>query len=87
MRTTVDLPNELLKRAKMAAIERGVTLRELIGSALAKEVPANAPPPKKRKRVKFPILPSAHPGSFKLTNADIARAEEEEDMRRHGLSR
>jgi hypothetical protein len=87
MRTTVDLPDELLKRAKIAAIERGITLRELIGSALAKDLPAKPLPPKRRNRVKFPIFPSARPGSLKLTNADIARAEAEEDLRRHGLSR
>jgi hypothetical protein len=83
MRTTVDLPDDLLKRAKIAAVERGVTLRELIGSALAKDLAARPLPPKRRKRVKFPVLPSARPGSIKLTNADIAREDEEEDLRRH----
>jgi hypothetical protein len=87
MRTTVDLPDDLLKRAKIAAIERGVSLRELIASALAKEVPARPSPPKKGKRVKLPILPSTRPGSMKLTNADIARAEIEGDLRRLGLPR
>jgi hypothetical protein len=87
MRTTVDLPDDLLKRAKIAAVERGVTLRALIGSAVARDLAAGPLPQEKRKRVQFPIFPSSRPGSMKLTNADIARAEEEEDLRRHGLSR
>ncbi len=30
MRTTVDLPDALIRKAKMTALERGATLRELI---------------------------------------------------------
>jgi hypothetical protein len=86
MRTTIDLPDELLKRAKIAAVERGVTLRELVGSALAKDLAPPTPDPAKR-RVQFPIFSSAHPGSLHLTNADLARAEVEEDLRRLGLPR
>jgi hypothetical protein len=87
MRTTLELPDELLKRAKIAAVERGVTLRELIGSALARELQADPPPAPRRKRVQLPIFPSVAPGTLRLTNADLAEAEAEEDARRHGLSR
>jgi hypothetical protein len=87
MRTTLDLPNELLKRAKIAAVERGMTLRELVGSALAKDLEAGPDPERVRQRVRFPIFSSAQPGSLELTNADIARAEAEEDLRRLGLPR
>jgi hypothetical protein len=44
MRTTLDLPDELLKRAKIAAVERGVTLRELVESALANDLAAGPAP-------------------------------------------
>jgi len=87
MRTTVDLPDELLKRAKIVAVERGVTLRELIGSAMAKELATGAAPEPARQRVHFPLFSSSRPGSLELTNADLARAEAEEDLRRLGLSR
>jgi hypothetical protein len=86
MRTTIDLPDELLKRAKIAAVERGVTLRDLVGSALAKDLAPPTPDSAKR-RVKFPIFSSAQPGSLHLTNTDLARAEAEEDLRRLGLPR
>jgi hypothetical protein len=79
------LPDELLKRAKIAAVERGVTLKELMREALAKELAAATTPAP--RRVEFPIFPSKRPGTMNLTNADIARLEEEEDIRRHGLPR
>jgi len=86
MRTTLDLPDQLMKRAKIAAVERGVTLRELIGSALARDLAAGPPPPEARRRVRFPVFSSTRPGSLSLTSADVERSEAAEDRRRHGLS-
>jgi len=83
MRTTLDLPDQLMKQTKMAAVERGVTVRELIAAAVARDLAAG-PPPKARKRVPFPVFSSAQPGSLHPTNADVARAEAAEDLRRHG---
>jgi hypothetical protein len=34
MRSTFDLPDDLLKRAKIAAVKRGSTLRDLVAEAL-----------------------------------------------------
>jgi hypothetical protein len=85
MRTTLDLPDPLMKRAKIAAVERGMTLRELIGTALTRELAAWSPPPGARRRVQFPVFSSTQPGSLRLTNADIARSEAAEDRRRHEL--
>ncbi len=45
MRTTLDLPDELLRRAKIAAVERGCTLRALFAHALERELKQPAPPP------------------------------------------
>ena len=87
MRTTLDLPDELLKRAKIEAVERGISLKELVGSALAKDLGANGPSDRRARRLKFPIFSSGAPGSLKLTSADLSRADWEEDLRRHGVSR
>lgn len=38
MRTTLDLPDELLKQAEIAAVQRGTSLRELVASALRIEL-------------------------------------------------
>lgn len=86
MRTTVDLPDDLLMRAKITAVQRGVTLRELIGSALARDLSAGQQTPDRPRRVRFPLFSSQQPGKLQLTNADLARAEGEEDERRHGSS-
>jgi hypothetical protein len=87
MRTTLELPDELLKRAKIAAVERGVTLRELIGSALVKDLEAGPSQEPAIRRVSFPLFPSKQPGSLDLTNADLARAEADEDRSRLDLPR
>ena len=34
MRTSIDFPDKLLREAKIAAVNRGVTLRELVTDAL-----------------------------------------------------
>lgn len=40
MRTTVDLPDELLKQAKLKAIEEGISLKELFIRCLENELGA-----------------------------------------------
>jgi len=49
MRTTLDLPDNLYKRAKIVAVERGMTMRMLFTHALAHElnVPVPFTPPPK----------------------------------------
>jgi hypothetical protein len=87
MRTTLDLPDELLKQAKIAAVERGMTLRELVGAALTKELGKDRADRHGKPRTRFPIFSSLQPGSLDLISLDLARIEEEEDLRRHGISR
>jgi hypothetical protein len=84
MRTTLDLPDDLLRRAKIAAVERGTTLRELVGRALEREL--RSPPESRstRRRTAFPVFGSQAAGTLDLTSATIARLEREEDARRHG---
>jgi hypothetical protein len=38
MRTTIDLPDALLKKAKLKAIEQGITLKELFTEMLENEL-------------------------------------------------
>ncbi len=54
MRTTVDLPDALMKRAKVTAVARGTTLRALIGDALVREL---VRPPKSGRRMTKPPIP------------------------------
>jgi hypothetical protein len=86
MRTTLVLPDDLLKRAKIEAVERGISLKELVGTALRRELGLEESDPGGR-RLSFPLLASKAPGTLALTKADLATSEAEEDARRHGVPR
>ncbi|MDA1005343.1 MAG: hypothetical protein O3A87_02520 [Verrucomicrobia bacterium] len=38
MKTTIDIPEDLYKKAKIRAIERGVTLKQIVLTSLSKEL-------------------------------------------------
>lgn len=41
MRTTIDLPDEIMKKAKLKAVKEGITLKELFLNALKNELGNN----------------------------------------------
>lgn len=41
MRTTVDIPDDLMKKAKVKAIEEGISFKELFTRSLEKELTAS----------------------------------------------
>ena len=69
MRTTVDLPDELFRDLKLKSAREGVTLKQLILTAL--ESPLHAAPGPKPRRIRGPLIhcKSKHP--IALTNAEI----------------
>lgn len=78
MRTTIDLPDDLYRKAKVLAAQRGVSLKTLIAESLAKSVVSDAAPqPKRGRSTPFPVL---FDGRVKaLTGAEIAEILAEED--------
>ena len=70
MRTTVDLPDPMFRRAKALAALRGTSLKEIIQRALEREL-EHATEKQKQKRVKLPLIRSKEPGTLNLTNAEI----------------
>lgn len=54
MKTTVDLPSDLVVEAKKAAVERRTTLKTLIESGLRKELEQSSHNPKKLRIVTAP---------------------------------
>lgn len=62
MRTTVDLPESLLRKAKEVAAMRGSSMKALIVEALEKEVNGDVPVP--GKRLELPLI--RMPGAKKL---------------------
>lgn len=69
MRTTIDLPDPLFRRAKSAAALKGSSLKEFIREALQRAVAGGGAV--RRRKVRLPLVPSKHPGALRLTNADI----------------
>ena len=80
MRTTVDLPDDLLKRAKIAAVQRGTSLRELIGRALERELESGNT--RTRSMTKPPVDLGDDIVVPALTNAEIAEIFQREDEQR-----
>ena len=86
MRTTLGLPDELLRQAKIAAVQRRSTLRDLVASGLRRELAAAAPP------LSRPALPAIHlPASApvlrmnpKAVKAALAADEAADDARFSG---
>jgi hypothetical protein len=79
MRTTVDLPDELMRAAKARAASRGESLKTLFERAVATEVGR----PRRCRRVSFPLVGSDGPT---VTQAEVevadALAQDEDDLHR-----
>ncbi|MCH8487340.1 MAG: hypothetical protein LAT75_10790 [Candidatus Cyclonatronum sp.] len=45
MRTTIDIPEAMLKQAKIKAVEEGITMKELFIKALSRELDEGGPLP------------------------------------------
>ena len=55
MRTTLELPDSLHRMARLAAMERGISLRTLMAGALKREIRADRPD-KRTRRVNRPFI-------------------------------
>jgi len=83
MRTTIELPGELLRQAKVQAAMEGRPLKELIAEALDRFLKAPAIRTKKPHFTKFPII---KPTGQIITSEMVAKAEDEfleEEAARH----
>jgi hypothetical protein len=82
MRTTVDMPPELMQAAKVRAAERGETLKDLVTRAVAHEL--RLPPRSGRAgRVSLPLVGRGGSPTVNVTNADIEAALDAEDTERY----
>ena len=79
MRTTFDLPDNLMKRAKIAAVKRGSTLRDLVAEGLRRVLADERAIPRKRMTEAPVKLPPGH-SIPALSNAEIAALFDHEDM-------
>ncbi|MBL8470422.1 MAG: hypothetical protein JNM98_01370 [Rhodocyclaceae bacterium] len=68
MRTTLDLPDDILRRAKITAVERGSTLRQLVIDALRNEM--EQPSRISRKRLTTPPIKLAADSPLRTLSPD-----------------
>jgi hypothetical protein len=79
MRTTFDLPDDLMKRAKIAAVKRGSSLRDLVAEAIRRLL-AEQSGPKRQRMTEAPIkLPPGHTIPIR-SNSEIAQLFDQEDF-------
>jgi hypothetical protein len=79
MRSTFDLPDNLVKRAKIAAIKRGSTLRDLVAEGL-RRVLSDEQHVQRKRMTEAPVkLPTDHSIPV-LSNGEIAMLFDHEDL-------
>lgn len=79
MRTTIELPADLLRAAKSRSAERGESLKALLTRALAAELQVS-PQPGSRSRVQLPLFGSRAGPPVRVTNQDLERALADADV-------
>ena len=70
MRTTLELPDAVARRAKLAAVRRDMSLKDLVVAALERELDAGTAKPK-GGALELPLIPSKKPGSRRLSPDDV----------------
>ena len=79
---TLEVPDEFFALAEAEAKRRGVSVEDLVVSTASPVL--SHPATQFGNRVEFPVFTSKNPGTLHLTNADIRRMEEEDDLRMPG---
>jgi len=88
MRTTVDLPEELLRRVKAAAALNGVPLRAFMANLLEKALATSDKPKRKGLHRPVPVtLPKTGRPIPAMTNAELDELFLRDELERTGLDR
>lgn len=74
MRTTVELPDGVLRRAKARAAERGESLKKLMIRAVLAELGSEHTETDARQRVRLPLFGAARGPCVHVTSEDLAEA-------------
>jgi hypothetical protein len=86
MRTTIDMPDPLMRAANARAAEHGESLKELVNRALVHELGLPSALNRKTGRVALPLVARDAAPAVLVTNDDIAAALEAEDVERYTAS-
>ena len=79
MRTTVELPPDLMRAAKARAAERGEPLKRLFMRAVTREL-ERVVRPARHEPVAWPLIVSRQKHTVRVTNDDLARSDAETDV-------
>lgn len=79
MRTTIDLADELFRKAKAVSSLKGLSLKQFITGAIEHEL-QGTPVRLERRRISLPLVRSERPGSVTVTSERIATLLEKEDL-------
>jgi hypothetical protein len=82
MRTTIDMPQTLMRAAKARAAEDGESLKDLVNRAVAREIGLPARAKGKTGRVTLPLIARDATPTVLVTNDDIADALDADDAER-----
>jgi hypothetical protein len=82
MRTTIDLPPDLMHAAKVKAARHGETLKDLFTRAITHEV-RGVSSGRSPGRLTFPLIGRDEGPKVEVTNADIDAAFDAEDVERY----
>jgi hypothetical protein len=85
MRTTIDIPEAIFRRAKALAAIEGKSLKTFVLEAITRELRERTDQKGRSRRVKIPLVRSKRPGSLYITGDTISEALYDEDM--HALAR
>jgi hypothetical protein len=83
MRSTIDMPDSLIRAAKARAAESGESLKDLVNRAVARELGMPSAPRAKTGRVTLPLIARDAEPTVLVTNEDIEAAFDAEDIERH----
>ncbi|WP_460831197.1 hypothetical protein [Nocardioides hungaricus] len=78
MRTTVDLPDGLVRAARVRAAESDETLKDLFTRALTRELGASAT----KRRGELPLIQSKRRGTVKIGPDELEQALIDDDISR-----
>lgn len=86
MKTTLEIPDDLLREAKAKAALEGIRLKDLIARSLKIEVRGSQAGGAKRRRLKFPLLESRRKAELAIPDDAASQVEMTADRVRYEAS-
>lgn len=91
MKTTLDLPNDLVREVKLRAVNEGKKLKDVVSELLRQGLGQPAPTPHgatgRRGRIHLPLFPSSPTAPARRKSLDALVALEHESLTRDDLER